>query len=318
MSGLAELVEELAVGRVQWVSETRMFSEPLLYELRQAVFGDIGSTRQGSSSSSPIPIDAGAFSLWEDITGQIAAQFEGATDLPSHQNSPATSLLAWWAAFSAAVYRTDHLNSDEVPLLAREIASERLEGWAQRIRDYFLPPKTVEVMVACPNCGYERVTLGSGDQAEEVFALSAEVRNGSVTITCRNPVCRDAFGERSEWSGDQPIAELGRRTGHWIKPADIAAALAPVAEVEWAEEPEPVEEPFDPTKREHVLMLNRVERADQKLYCGICDRWYPSTSAKKASVTALWAELIEHVDQVHPDTPEDDPVEDAAKLNEVE
>jgi hypothetical protein len=255
MSGLAELVEELALGRVTFEGDTRSFTEPLLHQLKAAVFGNIGASGKGRSSGTPIPIDATAFTLWEDITGQIAAQFEGATDLPSRFNTPMSNLLAWWAAFSAAIYRTDVLHTDEAPLLAREVASERLERWAQRIRDHFAAPRVHEVMVACPNCGLERVVIGDGELAEEVFALAAVVRSGAVTVMCRNPRCLDVFGEHSEWSGDHQLAELGRRTGHAIMPAELRAALEPVEAAEWTAETGKTVEPFDPTNPEHAALL---------------------------------------------------------------
>jgi hypothetical protein len=256
MSGLAELVEELALGRVEWIGERRKYTPALLQQLREAVFGDVGGTSRGASSGSPIPINAGAFTLWEDIAGQIDAAFNGVTDLRP-ASMPIPNLLGWWAAFSAATFRTDSLHTDEVTLLAREVAYERLEGWAARIRAHFAPPRTKEVMVACPNCGMERIVIGSGVMAEEVFALAATVVDGEVTVQCRNPLCVDTFGDPSEWKGEHQLAELGRRTGHAIMPTELRDALAPQSLTEWSDAPSRTIEDLDLSKPEHAALLSQ-------------------------------------------------------------
>lgn len=244
MSTIAQLVEEL-------VLETRQGDhrgDALLTQLRNAIGGNLGSSKSGASSGAPLPIDVGAFTLWEDITGQIAAAFTAATDMRPNR-APEVNLLGWHTAFTAAGDRGD------TTLIMHEVAGERLAGWAQRIRDHFAAPRTREVMVTCPNCGYERITLGEDVNAEEQYALVATIREGVVTVSCRNPLCVDAFGERSAWTGEHQLAELGRRTGNPIALADIQAALAEQPAEEWHEDLGKQVEDFDPNDPEHAALV---------------------------------------------------------------
>lgn len=251
MSGLAELVEELALGRIDENDHGRTFTPALLTQLRAAVFGDVGGTKQGASSGAPIPLNVGAFQLWEDLTGQIAAQFNGATDMrPSP--SPAVNLLGWWAAFSAAAYRTDRIpSSDELPLLAREVASERLEGWAKRIRDHFVAPIVKELVFECPACGARRVTVGEGETAVERFALEVTIpKTEDLFVTCLK--CH------TQWVGNVEVINLGRRSG---LPIDVDAIR--VSGQPDAPQPDYLREiqDYDPVKHPEHLELHAQREA---------------------------------------------------------
>jgi len=247
MSGLAELVEELTI-------ETRagdLRGDSLLQQLRAEIGSNLGRTKAGASSGSPVPLNVDAFALWEDITGQIASMFVSATDRRPDKD-PEVNLLAWWAVFSAAVYR------HETVQLQHDVAGERLESWAQRIRDHFAAPRTVEVMVPCPNCGYERIVLGEADQAE-VFALVAVVKGTTVTVVCRNPVCKDAFGEPSQWVGERQLEELGRRVGVRVDHRALMTAVNSPVESTWDPSDDmkgDLAEPFNPADPAHAALLD--------------------------------------------------------------
>ena len=186
-------VEELAVQT--WRGENT--GAPLLQMLREAVGENSGMTRSGASSPSQrILIDAGAFTLFEDIAGQIASQFTMATDIRPNR-APEVNLLAWAAVFAAARDR------GEVTDLQVIVASARCESWADRIRDYFDRPVVKEILVPCPHCGLRYVLNSDGDR---VAALNATLQPGQeMLVECGN--CRQ------QWVGDFSVIDLGLAAG---------------------------------------------------------------------------------------------------------
>lgn len=232
---IGELVELLAVRAVEGEHQ----GPGLLDQLRSAVWGDIGRTQAGASSVRSIPIDAGAFTIWEDLSGQIEAQFNGATDIRPNR-SPAVNLMAWWAVFSAAIAR------GELTDLQVEVANERVQGWADKIQEYLGGGRTMELLIACPWCGRTRAT--TGDPGAEVEGAAIVVRLDDLVATCRQ--CN------VQWVGDTAVIGLARLAGVELDVDAIRESRAPVP-------PKPVDEParvvedFDPENPEHVALLRQ-------------------------------------------------------------
>lgn len=253
MTTISQSVRDLAL----YTSAGEAVGAPLLQQLRQAVWGDAGRKVSNASQVTSIPIDATAFTTWEDITGQIAAQFQGTTDLRPNPH-PIPNLLGWHAAFTAAA------DEGNITSLMVQVAEERLEHWAEQIRGYFAAPTVWELSpLACPNCGRERARWGR-NEAEialwgrseletESSAIAVTVVDGELVAACRNSDCTDVFGDRSTWKGRHEITELGRRTGIWVDMDAIQEALIPIPEAEYVPDTGKTYELFDPKKHADLL-----------------------------------------------------------------
>lgn len=205
------LVQELAV----YTTSDDNTGQALLGQLREAVWGNAGKTMRGARSVDRTPLVVDAFTLWEDIAGQVEAMFHGATEQRPNR-APEVNLLAWWAVFSAATERGDTTET------MHEVALERLDGFATRIRGYFDRPTEIDLDISCPSCGMRRITTGEGEEEVENFAIAVLVRAGDEIVAfCRNPACRD------KWIGDTEVIHLGRTAGITLDVDAIRAARAP-------------------------------------------------------------------------------------------
>lgn len=209
---IAVLVQELAV----FTTSGEHMGQALLGQLREAVWGNSGKTMSGASSANRTPLVVDAFTLWEDIDGQIQAMFHGATEQRPNR-SPEVNLLAWWAVFSAAAAQ------DQTTLLMHEVAAEKLESFSARIIAYFNRPTEKDLDVACPACGLVRVTTGEGEEQVENFALTVTVRPGKDLVV----VCRSC---KTKWVGDTEVINLGRQVGVELDVDAIREARIPIVE----------------------------------------------------------------------------------------
>lgn len=210
MNALAELVELLAVQSL----DGDHTAPSQLRQLRHAIWGNVGRTKPGAGDPARMPIDAAAFTLWENLDGQIAAQFEQVTDRMRAGRDPEANLLAWYAAFSAAAVR------GLVSPLMLSVATERLAAWSWQISEYFDGPVVKELVFECPMCGERFAVLGTGDAAVRVAALSVTYRPGSeIEAACSN--CH------TRWIGKVEVIHLGRQAGQVIDVDAIREALVP-------------------------------------------------------------------------------------------
>lgn len=210
---LAEAVEVLAVQ----VVEGARSGEGLLDQLRTAVGSSAGRTRsRASDPATRVPINVAAFTLWEDVSGQIASVFAMATEQRPDPD-PVRNLLGWFVAFESASQR------GETTLIQHEVASERVEGWAARIRALLDAPIVKELTFECPVCGERFVVVGHGEEAVRYSALTVTYRPGSgIEAACGK--CR------TRWVGKTEVVHLGRRAGVPIDLEAIRSAAVGTAE----------------------------------------------------------------------------------------
>ena len=174
--------------------------EPLLEQIRRAMYGDLGRTEGGKSAAAQerSVLDVTAFTIYEDITGRIEAYQQLLTGKPK-RTSPEATLRAWYVAF-----RSNHdkgMYSEEV--LRRTL--KQLRQFAGRIKGHFDQPRVKEIEGECPQ---EQCRLGSypGPEGARQTALYAIYREGqSPSVKCR--------GCGAEWEGEQTLLQLGRYLG---------------------------------------------------------------------------------------------------------
>lgn len=208
---LAELVEILAVQ----LPGRDVPGQPMLAQLRVAVFGGSGEKVPGAGQPWKVPLNVGAAIEWEQVAEEAAVTYAAATDLPPFE-SPQANLLAWWAVFSAARAR------DEITDMQIMVAQERLTGWVDRIRRVVDPPRTSELALACPECGAAHVLTPDGDGLIRQAAVVVEVRPAeSLRAFCRNPSCG------SVWPGDEQVIRLAKAAGVDVNADLVREALTP-------------------------------------------------------------------------------------------
>lgn len=205
-------------------------TEPLLTELRNGIRPDQGGTGNGRAAGWRLPFDADAFTLYEDITGQIASMYHTATDLPA-DGTPEQLLLEWFHEFDH-IHRTEGLSTAQLA-----IHRTRIARWRHRIEDHFAPPRVFEYPL-CPKCGYTHVdVVEDGDlvRMKCVRAISWPDRPHRDPIAeCRNCGARwvgrhsrvDEHGV-TQPGIDELDADIAANVEHY---GPIDFALAPVRE----------------------------------------------------------------------------------------
>lgn len=183
-----------------WNGETiiTVHRDPLLEQIRQAMYGDLGATESGKSAAAQerSVLDIGAFTLYEDITGRIEAYHHHLTGKPKRDTAEET-LRAWFVAFNAR-----HLSGNYTePQMLRTLS--QLNKFAGRILGYFDPPRAKELEGPCPQCNSGSVNDGQGARQT---ALYASYKAGEQPfVRCRS--CG------AEWVGERTLLELGYHLG---------------------------------------------------------------------------------------------------------
>lgn len=159
---------------------------PLIAQLRYSIRSSMADAKGGASTAKQSPINAAALSLYERISDQAAREYV-ALSRREPKRTVEGNIRAWmsWT-----------LNSERLI----EHASETTSKWVQEIKTLLNPRRTVEIIGACPSCGYSKQWV---EVDGEKVLTSLLVACGD-TVTCQSPDCG------ATWSG----AEL-----HWLKEA---------------------------------------------------------------------------------------------------
>ena len=157
---------------------TKHVDQSLLYQLRHAISGDLGSHGGGSKAAHErTPFDVAAFTMYEDIDGRVKSWAADAGMKPSWL--PVEDVLrAWFTVWTIKVI-PDQLVDRHTAILIR---------WAVSINDLLSPPMKQELTAPCPLCGQMWATVGKGEETESVRALWAvwrEIRDESYGM-CRS------------------------------------------------------------------------------------------------------------------------------------
>lgn len=185
------------------VSVTR---EPLLAQIRAAMYGDLGRTESGKSAAAQerSVLDITAFTIYEDITGRIEAYHRHLTRKPK-RDTPEETLRAWYVVFDSN-YRAGKYTAQQVH---RTLA--QLTRFVSRIVGHFDQPRAKELEGPCPQCS---VTDVKDAQGARQTALYASYKAGEQPfVRCR--------GCGAEWFGERTLLELGYYLGAQVDEATL-------------------------------------------------------------------------------------------------
>jgi len=135
----------------------------LLYQLRNAISGDLGSHGGGSKAAHErTPFDVAAFTMYEDIDDRVKSWADDAG--MTRSGLPVEDVLrAWFPVWTVKV----------IPDLLVDRHTAILVRWAVGINDLLDPPTKQELTAPCPLCGQMWATVGKGEETESVRALWA-------------------------------------------------------------------------------------------------------------------------------------------------
>lgn len=155
----------------------------LLSLLSQSLGSTTGGGRGGAEKRTRSIIDAGGLELWQEIETTASGWYhwETGSRLFHGSKDPRDMLKAWLPVFTRRMHR--EIRPDEDKKEQKQVYGT-LTGWVRTIEAKFDPPRKVEILVDCPECGKARYLDGLGDESS---SLVAEVSSsGSVRIVCKS------------------------------------------------------------------------------------------------------------------------------------
>ncbi len=170
----ARAVERLTTTHTVHLEGAEYECEPLLEQLREALTASLSNGTGAGGGAGGIPINYGAFTLWEHIDG-IARGW-----LRSFSLDHAGDLTDVIRRLPAAI-QAEHANG-----LIDDDLRERLDAmfgqWVAQIEDLFDPPHQKELTAPCPECGERYHEDGDTRRA----AVVVPVKKGRAVIAeCR-------------------------------------------------------------------------------------------------------------------------------------
>ncbi|QIK63853.1 hypothetical protein G7068_12110 [Leucobacter viscericola] len=161
-------VERLTEAHAVTVNGNIAMSGPLLEELRQARYPNLGRTKSGGGGGGDL-LDMKAFNLYETTDADVRAWLNHYRQPQPDDLLEATRLLHNTLRAEAAGNRLDD--------------PDRMFGmfhtWVQRIEDLFNPPREYELTEACPVCETEHVADKDGCQ---LWAVRVPVKEGRALV----------------------------------------------------------------------------------------------------------------------------------------
>ena len=193
---LLEVVDELTLPKpVKVVTDdghTWATEDPLLTQLQEAVSSSLRSgSGSGGAAWTRNVLDSDALHQAAIITSTIGdwCRMAGATVT----RDPITDLRAWYVA------RLTATNPETFYL-------EQLRGWVHRIRSMINPPRTVEILGACPVCDQGTYTNDMGEVIRNPLTLT----HPQGTVNGARVLCRAC---ETVWQGAPAVAELADELG---------------------------------------------------------------------------------------------------------
>jgi len=154
---VSQLTETHPVGVNRDSGREYVNVDGLLAQLRAAFFEGMGSSG-GSQKGGKLPLSAAAYDLLDEITVQASEALASVDKRPTPFGQ-AEDYVKAWAEITAedkrvVVSSRSTATDGKVFNELREYTSTQLvAAWYKRVTDFFDPPKRIEIMAACPNCG---------------------------------------------------------------------------------------------------------------------------------------------------------------------
>lgn len=169
--------------------------QPLLTQMRQAVYSDTGKTHAGHSQKHTRNlIDLGAFDIYQEITDRVFAHYRWLTEKSAPTAwLPEKTLLDWYVRYRYEAERQRYTED-----MQKEMLTE-IRSWSRRIRGHFDPPRQMELFGPCPMCE------GLDDKKGHTALFLQWRKDEPATARCR--LCK------AEWSGTVTLLQLGYHLG---------------------------------------------------------------------------------------------------------
>ena len=197
MEATARAVERLTAEHTVTVDGTVGYSGPLITELREARYPNLGRTKGGGGSGDVL--DVKAITLYEHIDGTVRAWIDHYRKHAPEQLEDAILLL--WETLQA-----EHAGGR---LEDHERMYAMFPTWVEQIEDHFDPPAEYELTSPCPDCEAGRIEEDGGTK----WAVRVPVKVGRAVIA----ECH-ACGRM--WAGREDLTQLAEAMGvevDWVK-----------------------------------------------------------------------------------------------------
>lgn len=180
------------------------FHEGLIPQLRAASASSIvGGSAAGASPAGRIPLNPDAVELYKRVEDAILERFTGG-ELGVPGQFPESNLRIWYGWFTG----DEH---------AIEQEARYWSYWVRSIEDLFDPPKTMQVLGACPACGSTSWTNTAGDVVAHPVVIEYRGEDvADVVARCRATLPDGPCGK--QWRGMDQLREL-----RWDLGAEVTA-----------------------------------------------------------------------------------------------
>jgi len=159
---VSQLTETHPVGVDRDSGREYVNVDGLLAQLRAAFFEGMGSSG-GSQKGGKLPLSAAAYDLLDEITVQASEALASVDKRPTPLGQAEDYVKAWAEVTSEekrvivsvrVLGQPEDGTPPKVVTDFREYTSLQLvSSWFKRVTDFFDPPKRIEILAACPNCG---------------------------------------------------------------------------------------------------------------------------------------------------------------------
>lgn len=173
---------------------------PLLYTLREAVFGGMEHTGGAPGFAARMPISPGALDLYETIDAEISEAWAAVfpNQIPGIE-SPEQLLAQLVAAtnpdrmvmITVATQRVDHRGTRHEHWWVERTATvftvaALLKRWVRQIAEFFDPPRTADIEHPCLSCGemWAWKTISGEDVPYKVFVFIRDTHGNSLEARC--------------------------------------------------------------------------------------------------------------------------------------
>lgn len=191
MESAERAVERLTTTHAVFVGEAVGECGPLLTELWEARYPNLGRTKGGGGNGDVL--DMKAVTMYETIDAGVRAWLE-------HFRQPHKGDLIELTRNLHGILRAEHAG-DRLEDPDRMFAM--FETWVQRIEEMFDPPREYELTAACPICETEHAI---GEEGAQRWAVRVPVKEGRALVA----ECHECG---AMWGGQDQLTQLAEGMG---------------------------------------------------------------------------------------------------------